>query len=144
VPNAAFSVQWTGLSEFDRLLGNFEAKKLQARADKAFGLELRPLTGHLKSAEQSSGIHNRTGEHLKKIRLRKNRKRAGEMAAWTTGPSDKKKHLLVRGHEIVTPGGRHTGKRTRAFPYVDPVIDREAGPILERIASDVWTESLKA
>lgn len=139
-------VQWdtAGLTSLDRMLGTLEGKNLEKTVDKAMGKELRPLVGALRSAEQSSGIHNRTGEHLKKIRLRRSRKRTGEMAAWTVGPSDKKKFLLVRGHEEIghRPGKADSGKRARAFPYVEPVIDRDSEAILERIASDVWAEAL--
>jgi hypothetical protein len=134
------TVRWdqAGLSRVDRFLGTYEGKQLTKRIDKAFAKELRPLTGKLKSAEKASGIHNRTGEHYRKIRMRKPRLRAGEVFARTVGPSDRKRHLLLRGHRIVTPGGRDTGRRSQAFPYVDAVIDRDAPEIMGRIGTDVW------
>ena len=38
------------------------------------------------------------------------------------GPSSRvapHRHLIARGHRIVTPGGRDTGRRTAPFPFVD-------------------------
>ncbi len=53
------------------------------------------------------------------VKARSARLRLNEMAAASAGPTDNKRHLLIRGHRIVTRGGRDTGRRTRAFPVVD-------------------------
>ena len=136
----SLKVDWdaAGLRRVDRFLGTYEGVQLARKIDKAIGTHLRPLVGKLKAAERSSGIRNRTKAHYRGIRLRKPRRRAGEVAAYTAGPSDPKRHLLIRGHRIVTPGGRDTGQRSRAFPYVEPVIEREAPEIIGRIGRDVW------
>ena len=42
------------------------------------------------------------------------------------GPVTGYSHLVIRGHRIVTRGGRDTGRRTRANPYVDIVAARMA------------------
>lgn len=33
------------------------------------------------------------------------------------------RHLIEFGHRIVTPSGRDTGKRARAFPFIRPAFD---------------------
>lgn len=38
------------------------------------------------------------------------------------GPTAPHRHLVVRGHRIVTRGGRDTGRRSAANPYVDRAI----------------------
>lgn len=40
------------------------------------------------------------------------------------GPRSPHRHLVIRGHRIVTRGGRDTGRRSRANPYVDVVAQR--------------------
>lgn len=133
-------VDWdqAGLRRVDRFIGTFEGRELAKRIDRAIGKQLRPLVSKMKSAEKSSGISNRTSQHYRSIRMRKPRKRAGEVAAYTVGPSDRKRHLLTGGHRLVTPGGRDTGRRSRAFPYVAEVVRREAPEIVGRIGRDVW------
>lgn len=36
-------------------------------------------------------------------------------------PTDRKRHLVIQPHRIVTPGGRDTGRRTQGNPFVDAV-----------------------
>lgn len=42
------------------------------------------------------------------------------------GPTVPYRHLVIRGHRIVTRGGRDTGRRSRPNPYVDVVAARLA------------------
>jgi hypothetical protein len=107
------------------------------------GKAIRPLVGKLKASEQSSGIHNRSNKLLRSVGMRKPRKRAGEVAAYTVGARAPHAHLVIPGHRIVTPGGRDTGRRSQAFPFVDPVIDREAASLQAQLSSDVWASSIK-
>jgi hypothetical protein len=132
-----------GLSSYDRLLETHSGKALEKLIDKAAGKALRPLAGRVKASERSSGIHNRTNRDVNSIALRKPRKRPGEVVAYTVGPKDQKAHLLIRGHRIVTPGGRDTGRRSRAFPYVDPPVDAEAEQYAAQLSSDVWASSIR-
>lgn len=146
--DAPFSVQvhWdkAGLARLDRYFESHQGRALERTIDKAIGKAVRPLVGKLKSAETASGIHNRTKRHYRSIKARKPRKRPGEVSAWTVGPTDAKRHPLIRGHRIVTPGGRDTGQRSRAFPYVAPVIDAEAAQLQQQLSSDVWASSIRS
>lgn len=53
------------------------------------------------------------------------------------GPTSPVRHLNIRGHRIVTPGGRDTGARTKPNPYVDRAV---SGRIDEakRIVSQIF------
>jgi hypothetical protein len=42
-----------------------------------------------------------------------------EVAAGKVGPTSYAAHLAIRGHRIVTPGGRYLGRRTRPNDFVD-------------------------
>lgn len=58
------------------------------------------------------------------------------------GPTAPHRHLLIRGHRIVTPGGRYTGRMTKANPYVDRAAsghERKAADIVRRI----WFEDVR-
>lgn len=147
MPNETFAVQiqWdkAGLSKLDRYLETHEGRALEKQIDKAMGKAIRPLVGKLKSAEKSSGITNRSGRLLRSIGMRKPRKRAGEVVAYTVGARAPHAHLVIPGHEIVTPGGHDLHRRSHAFPFVDPVIEAEAGRIQAQLSSDVWASSIK-
>lgn len=139
------SVQWdtAGLTSFDNYLGTHEGVQLHKIIDKAIGKEVKTMVPPLRAAELASGIHNRSRRHYRSIKARKPRLRAGEVTAWTVGPSGPVAHLLVDGHRIVTPGGRDTGNRTRAFPYPEGVFDRYGPAIAERVSSEVWAEQFR-
>lgn len=40
------------------------------------------------------------------------------------------RHLVIRGHRIVTPGGRDTGRRTGANDFVDRAVRRDRNAAL--------------
>lgn len=130
-----------GLSSVDRLLTTYEGQELLKRINNAVAKELRTLVGPLRAAEQASGIKNRSGQHLRSIKVKRLRKRFGETVAMQVGPTDNKAHLLVQGHRVVTHRGVPTGKRARAFPYVNEIAPL-AEAAVERIGSDVWAESI--
>lgn len=138
-------VRWdrAGLSKLDRFYATHSGIQLAKRIDKALGKEVRGLASPIRGAEKSSGIHNRSGRFYRGIRARKARRRAGEASAWTVGPSGPVAHLLIDGHEIVTPGGRDTGRRAKAYNFVGPVIDRYGPPLEQRIGSEVWADQFR-
>jgi hypothetical protein len=153
MPNETFAVhvKWdaAGLKTIDRYLETHEGVALEKLIDKAMGKALRPLVGKEKSSEQRSGITNRSDRLLRSIGIRKPRKRAGEVVAYTIGPNPKvapHAHLVIPGHEEHghKPAKRDLGMHTRAFPFVDPVIDAEARQLQAQLSSDVWASSIKA
>lgn len=49
----------------------------------------------------------------------------GQIASAYVGPSSRiapHRHLVIRGHRIVTPGGRDTGRRSVPNPFVDNAV----------------------
>ena len=97
----------------------------------------------MRGGENASGITDRTRAYERSIRVKRARKRAGEAAAWTAGPRDHKRHWLAQGHRIVTPGGRDTGRRSRAFPWLDGVVARYAGATVETIESVAFATAIR-
>ena len=49
------------------------------------------------------------------------------------------RHLIIRGHRIVTPGGRFTGRRTAPNPFVDRV-SRGFGPKAAALVMREWKD----
>ena len=62
---------------------------------------------------------------------------AGEVAAYAVGPTAPYRHLVIRGHRIVTPGGHDTGRRTRPNAFVDRAVDPLEGQVRSFIDSQV-------
>ncbi len=141
----AVHVKWdsAGLTKLDRYLETHQGRMLERLIDNAMGKAIRPLATEIRASELASGIHNRTGRLLKSIKARKLRKRPGEVSAWAAGPTDRKAHLLIQGHEIVTPGGRALGRRAHAFPFVNGPVDAEGHVIAAQLSSDVWASSIR-
>lgn len=136
----AVEIRWdtAGMTRLDRMLGTFEGRQLQKRVDAAMLKEVRTLVRPMRAQMGAMGVKRKTGNLSRSIKASKSRKRPGEASAVTVGPHAPHRHLIIRGHRIVTPGGRDTGRRSRAFPFVDPVIDRMAPEIIGRVGSDVW------
>ena len=99
-------------------LDKYQGRALSQRAQKAYlegaRLMVRPIQGQISAA----GLVQ-TRRFLRSVKARKPRLRGNEMAVASVGPVDAKRHLLIRGHRIVTPGGRYTGRRTQPNPVVD-------------------------
>lgn len=76
---------------------------------------IRPIKG-------SGRFKTRTGALRGSVTARVARLRPGEMAAASVGPRSRRaphRLLITHGHRIVTPGGRDTGRRVPADPWVD-------------------------
>lgn len=145
MPGVVVEVKWdvAGMKRLDATMGSFQGAALQKRVEKTMGVAVKPLPPAIRVAEEASGIANRTGKHLKGIKARKARKRPGEIAAWTAGPSGNTAHLLIDGHNVVTHLGVDTGFRARDFPYVDPVVDAMAPEIVSFMESAEFAEAVR-
>ena len=79
---------------------------------------------------------------------RKTGKLAGSVKAYsarvgigaTVGPKAPHRHLVIQGHRIVTPGGRDTGRRTRANPFVDSVAASHGDAAVREIKRVLFEE----
>lgn len=121
----------------DRAIKRIEqygGKPLERRARKAYlegaRLMVRPIQARITAAG-----HVQTGRYRRSVKARQPRTRAGELAVASVGPTDPKRHLLIRGHRIVTRGGVDTGRRTQGAPVVDEVY-RAMGDRVRRFIDD--------
>lgn len=73
----------------------------------------------------------RTGKLKRSVKVKAVRAKAGfgqtafganATTVILVGPTAPHRHLVIRGHRIVTRGGRDLGRRTRPNPYVDRAI----------------------
>ena len=72
----------------------------------------------------------RTGTLAKSIKV--GNARNGEKGA-VLAPHTRYRHLVIRPHRIVTPGGRDTGRRTTGNPF----IDTAAAPRMDEAMAEV-------
>lgn len=60
----------------------------------------------------------RTGKLRSSIKVRKASRGTGAVLA----PGTPYRHLVIRGHRVVTPGGRYLGRSTKANPFIDAAV----------------------
>ena len=120
------------------MLDQYRDAPLQKRMGKASLAAAKVLEGPIKQASPVS--HDKDPGGLRRsVRARPWRTRTSfvEGVGWRSkssqeanvGPMGGKRggghgRLVIRGHRIVTPGGRDTGRRSRKNPYVDAVAAR--------------------
>jgi len=67
----------------------------------------------------------------------------GGMASAYVGPSSRvapHRHLVIRGHRIVTPGGRDTGRSTTGNPFVDNAVQPRQAEALRVVRAAIFAE----
>lgn len=83
-----------------------------------------------------------TGNLRKSVRARQAKQRVGGSLVKTfgslVGPTDAKRHLIIRGHRIVTPGGRYTGRSTRPNPFVDRAVAPRIDDVVREVSKIVF------
>lgn len=116
------SVDQRELDRAVKRLERYAGRPLHERARRAYletaRLGVRPIraasprvSGSLRASVRARSL---TGPRL----------RPGEMAAASVGPRKPHRHLVTQGHRIVTRGGRDTGRRSRADPFVDRAFEQ--------------------
>lgn len=109
-----------------RLLDHYQGAPLRKRLSKAGLAAARVIEGPMRQAapvgpagDKHRGLLRRT------VRAREFRVGGGpEPYGAVVGPTAGHRHLPIRGHRIVTRGGRDTGRRSRPNPFVDVVAQR--------------------
>ena len=112
------------------LLDRYQGKSLNIRMQKATLAAAKSLEPAMRLATPVAPEGTKDRGHLR----RKTRaQQLGQRTGWKTyyksvnadvGPRSPHRHLVIRGHRIVTRSGRDTGRRSRANPYVDVVAQR--------------------
>lgn len=123
-------------------------ERIRKRVEKYRGLPLRQRMAKatLKGADlmvpfiKAEGPPNVTGHLRRKTRARPAKKRVGSTLQPTlgalAGPTSPHRHLAIRGHRIVTRGGRDTGRRTQPNDYVDRAVRRNKVRVMQ-VISDI-------
>jgi hypothetical protein len=96
--------------------------------------------GDLVAKRVQQAAPRRTGRLRRAVKARPERRRGafhGSSTSVLVGPTMKAphRHLVIRGHRIVTPGGRYLGRRTTANPFVDRAargIGRQAAELVRK------------
>jgi hypothetical protein len=133
-PAISVTLDQKAMARADKRLAGYMGKPLQRRAQQAYIEGARLMVRPTRQQIRAAGLR-KTGRFEKSVKARKPRLRSGEMAVASVGPVDAKRHLLVRGHRIVTPGGRDTGRRTVAHPVVDRAFAQVGQQALDFIAT---------
>jgi hypothetical protein len=129
------TVDMKALARADKRLAGYMGRPLQRRAQQAYIEGARLMVGPMRSKMDASGVQKRSGKLRRSIRANNSRLRPGEMAAATVGPTAPHRHLIVRGHRIVTRGRRDTGRRSQAFPFVDATYADMGDQVTDYIAT---------
>jgi hypothetical protein len=135
----SFQVDKNDLARVERNLERVSGKSLFVKMQRA-----NLTVGDIISRRARAASPRITGNLRSSIRARPIRVRgfAGLGSYPTTGvlvgptyPKGSHRSLVIRGHNIVTPGGRSLGRRTRANPFVDRAssgIGPQAAEIVKR------------
>ena len=128
----AIVVDEKSIARADKRLERYQGRYLHERAKKAYlegaRLGVRPIRAWTPA---------KSGNLRRSVKAQNVRTRAGEMAAATVGPRAPHRHLITRGHRIVTPGKRDTGRRTTPNPFVDEAFNAYGQAALDFINARV-------
>lgn len=135
----SFEVDAKAIARIKRKLEKAQGKPLEEKMRRATLAAADLLVSPIRAA----GPRNQTGLLRRTVRARAARKSFGVRSIGAlVGPTAPHRHLIIRGHRIVTPGGRYTGRRTAPNPYVDRAAaghERKAAEIVRRI----WFEDVR-
>ena len=134
------------------LLDRYRGAPLQTRMSKAVLAAAKVMEGPIRDATPVS--HDKDPGGLRKsVRARPWRARKTFVAGkgWRTqssteanvGPLAPHRSLVIRGHRIVTRGGRNTGRRTRPNPYVDVVTQRYYGRAIQTMRAAIFDRGMQ-
>lgn len=106
------------------MLDRYQGKGLMFRMQKATLAAAKTLESPMRAATPKKTGHLRRKTRAEQISQRTGFRTYAKSVNASVGPRSPHRHLVIRGHRIVTPGGRDTGRRSRANPYVDVVAQR--------------------
>lgn len=135
---APVSVQITvnprDIARISKRLSKWQGKPLEQRMDKAIraGLSLmvRPIRAKAPQPGHERAPRDATGQLAGSVQVWKLRKRVGEVAAYAVGPRGGRsktlkiaphRHLVIRGHRMVTHAGAQVGF-VQGNPFVDEAV----------------------
>lgn len=113
-------------------------KKFERASGRSLYVRLQRATltvGDLIKRRVQSISPRQTGYLRRSVKVRPIRRGGRSTTGVLVGPVAPHRHLIIRGHRIVTPGGRFTGRRTQPNPYVDRAasgFERKAAELVRR------------
>lgn len=138
-PRVEWELDEKALARFTKRVERFRGLPLRARLAKA----TLKAADYMVPPIRAGSPKGPTGNLRKSVRARPAKKRIGNALQPTlgalAGPVAPHRHLVIRGHRIVTRGGRDTGRRTSGNPYVDEAMERH-GSAAMRIVSRILFE----
>ena len=134
----AIVVDQKAMARADKRLAGYMGRPLERRAQQAYIEGARLM---VKPARQQAPV-GKTGNLRRSIAASRVRLRPGEMAGASVAARPSKRgghrHLVIRGHRIVTHLGRDTGLRSRPNPF----IDRAYAAVGEQVRDYIATRTL--
>lgn len=106
------------------MVDRYQGKTLMTRMQKATLAAAKTLEAPMRAATPKKTGHLRRKTRAQQLGQRVGWRQYAKTVNADVGPRSPHRHLVIRGHRIVTPGGRDTGRRSRANPYVDVVAQR--------------------
>jgi hypothetical protein len=108
-----FEVSAKDIARVRKRLERYKDKPLQEKLKSSTKLAADLVVPRIRA----EGPPNKTG--LLRRSVRSKTYKGGLGIGAKAGPYAPHRHLIIRGHRIVTPGGRFTGRSTTPNPYVD-------------------------
>lgn len=125
-------VDQKSLARAKKTLEKYQGKPLEERLRRATLQAGKLLVPAIKSAAPV-----RTGNLKNSVSALNPRGINGKLMSASVGPRGRlgaHRHLVIRPHRIVTPGGRDTGRRTAGNPFVDEATR----PRIESVKREIY------
>jgi hypothetical protein len=113
------------------MLARFQQPELNRRAQKAVMAGAKVLRAPIKAAAPV-GPRKKLKASVRVTKGRRDRPSA------VVGPRAGHRHLVIRGHRIVTHTGRNTGRRSRANDFVSRAVAAHEGAARAAIAREIY------
>lgn len=137
MPLVTVDIDEKALARAQARLAKYEGQTFKRRMEAAFrtgaGLLVRP---------ERAAAPNLTGRLARSVSVRKGRPPAGYIVQYGTKPRARHSHLLSKGHRIVTPSGRDTGRSTAPHPFIEDTIRSHEDKVVRFIADNVSKEGI--
>jgi len=124
--SATLIIRTLGLDGAYRALDKYGVRAIETAWARASMVGARIAARAIRAAAPKG----RTGNLRRSVRARRPRLRGVEailagrsLGAALAGPTAPHRHLVIRGHRIVTSRGLDTGRRTRPNPFVDRAVE---------------------
>lgn len=133
--NLSFEIDQRSIERAEKVLAKYEGRSIEEKLRRATLQAARLLVNPIRA-----GSPVVTGNLRRSVKAWTRRQRiGGRTLAAGVGPTSPHRHLVIRPHRIVTPGGHDTGRKTSGNPFVDAAVaPRQAEAV--RVVSQILFE----